>query len=283
MVRFFHLLSVALLLSGGCRSSDDYLERVVREHAGDQPVAGAALLEDTSHVSIVTEEVVYAVVNGNPVRGYLARPEKIDADVSGIVVIHEWWGLNENIREMTRKLAHAGYVALAVDVYGGKVAETPEKARTYVIEAMRREAKVRENLRQAYRYLTEKQGISRVGVIGWCFGGGWALQMALVLPDRLDAVVIYYGRLVTDPELLRRLQMPVLGIFGAEDRSIPVETVHRFQAVLDSLGKVREIYIYPGAGHAFANPSGTRYAPEAAVDAWKKTLTFLDQYLKHTQ
>ena len=278
MMRFVWMLM--LLLMAGCRASDDYLERMTREHAGDRPVAAAAMLLDTSAIPIVTEEVVYATLDGKPVKGYLARPEKAGPDTPGIIVIHEWWGLNDNIREMTRKLAREGYVALAVDLYEGKVAETPDNARRYAIEAMQHEARVRENLRQAYRYLKEKQGVSRVGVIGWCFGGGWALQTALMMPEQIDAVVIYYGRLVTDPEQLSKLKMPVLGIFGAEDRGIPVETVQRFKAILDSLGTIHEIYIYEGAGHAFANPSGTRYVPEAAQDAWKKTVAFLNRYLK---
>ncbi len=118
-----------------------------------------------------------------------------------------------------------------------------------------------------------------IGVIGWCFGGGWALQTALLLP-KLDAAVIYYGELVTDSQALKKLETPVLGIFGAKDQGIPVEKVRSFETALKSLGKTAEIYIYENAGHAFANASGDRYVPEAAADAWQKTTRFLNQHLK---
>lgn len=101
----------------------------------------------------------------------------------------------------------------------------------------------------------------------------------MLLPEELDAAVIYYGRLVTEPELLAPLRMPILGIFGGQDRGIPVESVRRFESVLQALGKTAEIVIYEDADHAFANPSGTRYAPEAAADAWQRTLAFLAEQL----
>jgi carboxymethylenebutenolidase len=136
------------------------------------------------------------------------------------------------------------------------------------------------NLRQAYDYLTGHEHAPRVGVIGWCFGGGWSLATALMLPDKIGATVIYYGHLTTDKAELAKLQMPILGFFGAQDQSIPVASVHAFEATLKSLGKPVEIHVYDGAGHAFANPSGTGYRPQAASDAWTRTVAFFAKVLK---
>jgi carboxymethylenebutenolidase len=146
--------------------------------------------------------------------------------------------------------------------------------------SMEREAQLEENLRQARAFLIDDLHATEIGVIGWCFGGGWSLRTALLLPDGIDATVIYYGRIVTDREELAALRSPVLGIFGAEDRGIPVEDVREFERVLHELEKPAKIHVYEGAAHAFANPSGTRYDPGAAEDAWNRTLAFLARHLK---
>ena len=119
----------------------------------------------------------------------------------------------------------------------------------------------------------------KIASLGWCFGGGQSLRLALA--EKLDATVIYYGNLVTNEDDLSRINWPVLGIFGEQDQSIPVTTVKEFESSLNKLGIKNSINVYPGVGHAFANPSGASYAPEATQDAWKKTLEiFLDTNLK---
>jgi len=251
------------------------------EHAGDRPVASGAATTEPA-VPVVGDPVIYGTVNGQEVTGYLARPKDATGPLPGLLVIHEWWGLNDNIRAMTRRLAGEGYVALAVDLYGAQVAETPEKARELMSAVDPKQAI--ENLKQARADLAERlkaDGASdvRIGVIGWCFGGGWSLRTALAMPEGIDATVIYYGHLITDPKELTKLESPVLGLFGAEDGAIPPDQVHAFQEALEKLGKPVEIKIYDGAGHAFANPSGERYRPEAAQDAWRRTVTFLSETL----
>jgi carboxymethylenebutenolidase len=137
-----------------------------------------------------------------------------------------------------------------------------------------------DNLRQAYDYLEKQEKAPKIGTIGWCFGGGWSLQTALALPDKVDATVIYYGRLVTDPESLKKLQMPILGFFGGQDKGIPPASAREFEKALHELGKNVEIHIYEEANHAFANPSGGNYDAAAATDAWGKTTAFFAKYLK---
>lgn len=273
------LLSVGLMVlmtACGSEKKKDYADRMSDEHKGDSPVKNEAS-ELNQSANVMGEEVTYATVNGEDITGYLSKPEGAE-NSPGIIVIHEWWGLNDNIRMMADKLAGEGYTALAVDLYNGKVAETPDSAKAYM--GMVNQEPAINNLTQAYGYLNEQQGSEKIGVMGWCFGGGWSLQTALAHPDKVDATVIYYGRLVTDAEQLQQLGMPVLGIFGAEDQGIPVESVKQFESALNEAGVANSIHIYDGAGHAFANPSGTRYEKEAAEDAWNKTTNFLQENLK---
>lgn len=276
--KLFLMIGLMVLMVGcGSKNKKDYIDRMSDEHEGDVPVENAA--SDLNQASDAAgEEVVYATVNGEEITGYLAKPDGAAEDHPGIIVIHEWWGLNDNIRMMTDKLAGEGYTALAVDLYNGKVAESPDNAGKYAGSVQEDEAI--DNLTQAYNYLTKEQGATNIGTIGWCFGGGWSLQTALAHPGKIDATVIYYGRLVTDAAQLEKLQMPVLGIFGAEDEGIPPSTVKEFESALNDVGVTNSIHIYEGANHAFANPSGTRYVEDAAEDAWEKTLTFFEENLK---
>jgi carboxymethylenebutenolidase len=286
-------LALALAVaSAGCGGGDaSYGERMSREHAGDAPVAGDAAQEaertaEPEVDDILTRRVVYATVGGTEVTGYLAQPADSTgtaagaAGAPGLIVIHEWWGLNDNVETMARMFAHAGYAALAVDLYGGRAADDPAQARALVEDVTAHPEVALDNLRQARAFLGDELGAQRVGVIGWCFGGGWSLQTALAMPGQIGAAVIYYGRLVADRDELAKLQAPVLGLFGAEDQGIPVADVRAFETALGELGKDATIHVYEGAGHAFANPSGTRYQPEAARDAWEKTLAFLAKHLK---
>ena len=207
--------------------------------------------------------------------GYFVKPKK-EGYYPGVVMIHEWWGLNKNIKEMAEQLASKGYIVMAVDLYYGKVAQTVDEARELVTAL--NEEKALENMKAAVEFL-RKNGAVKIASLGWCFGGGQSLQLALS-GQELDATVLYYGSLKTDPEKLSVINWPVLGIFGDQDTSIPVETVNSFDSSLDTLNIENEIYIYPGVGHAFANPSGQNYAQEETEDAWEKTLAFLDKHLK---
>jgi carboxymethylenebutenolidase len=254
-------------------------DKMADEHEGDEPVPTGAI-EGEPRQPVTAQQVDYAELDGETVSGYLAEPKETDGEAPGIIVIQEWWGLNDNIRKMTELLAGEGYSALAVDLYEGDVAESPDKARSLMQEAMGDKDRLRNNLRQAYQYLDQEVGAENIGVIGWCFGGGWSLQTALMLPDKIDATVIYYGELTANKDKLEKLDMPILGLFGSEDTAVPPSTVNKFEAALQDLDKEANIHIYEGANHAFANPSGQRYDAEAAQDAWEKTVKFLAEHLK---
>lgn len=197
-----------------------------------------------------------------------------------LVVIHEWWGLNDWVKEQASKLADQGYAALAIDLYRGKVATTPDMAH----EIMRGvpEDRATRDLHAAFEFLKTQSNVKpdRIGSIGWCMGGGYSLDMALAEPT-LAATVINYGHLATDPAALQKINAPILGLFGAQDRGITPDDVHKFEQALKQAGKKVDITIYPDAGHAFENPGNKDgYRPADAADAWKRTTEFLASTLK---
>ncbi len=271
----------AMALPGLAQQVDhiEHADRMAHEHRHDAPVSNPGSEAEPDH-PVTGEFVTYATVDGVPVQGYLARPEGVTGPLPGLIVIHEWWGLNDNVRAATRRLAGEGYAALAVDLYRGQTAGDATTARALMVAANESPELAEANLRQAFRHLTDELQAPKVASIGWCFGGGWSLEAALLLPTELDAAVIYYGRLVTDPDRLASLDMPILGLFGGEDQGIPIEDVRAFESALEALGKDATIIVYEGADHAFANPSGRNFEPEAATQAWQETVRFLAAHLR---
>jgi carboxymethylenebutenolidase len=209
------------------------------------------------------------------VNGFYAAPQA-PGTYPGVVMIHEWWGLNDQIKDMARTLAREGYQVIAVDLYNGSVAKTPEEART-LSSQLNQDVAVK-NLQAAVSYL-RAQKAPKIASLGWCFGGGQSLQLS-VSGIPLAATVVYYGTPITDTAKLKRITWPVLGIFGEKDTSIPPAKVNDFQTALDSVHIKNSLTVYPGVGHAFANPTGQSYAPRETKDAWSKTLTFLQENLK---
>ncbi|MGF1589638.1 MAG: dienelactone hydrolase family protein [Pleurocapsa sp.] len=271
---------ITLLLSVQMSWAKPQTATVLAAHSHDYP-SPSAIAQAEPKVAVATESVEYVTIDGQAINGYYAYPEAATDPLPGILAIHEWWGLNENIEAMARRLAGEGYQVLAVDLYNGQVADTPEQASQLVKQVADNPFGAEANITKAYNYLVAEKQAPQVASIGWCFGGSWSLETALLFPQELDAAVIYYGGDVgkATREELSTLEMPILGIFGAEDSSIPLETVKELQTNLEELGKEAEIIVYENAGHAFANPSGQNYVPEAAEAAWEKTTEFLNEYL----
>lgn len=243
---------------------------VVRE--SDEPGAlNVDFLDGPGSFAVTAENVTY---HGG-VQGHLARPVG-DGPFPGVVMVHEWWGLNEHIRTMAEALASHGYAVLAVDLFNGSVATTSDEARAQ-ITALDQDAATA-NMRAAAQTLRDEAGATAIASLGWCFGGGQSLQLALS-GEELAATVLYYGQLVTDESQLAVIEWPVLGVFGAEDGSIPVSQVEAFERALDNASIENEVHVYDGVGHAFANPSNDAYGAPQAMDAWAKTLAFLEASL----
>ncbi len=268
-------LALTFVVAPPARAAEDWVATMAHEHEGDVPVAGAAA---AASAEVAGADVVYATLDGVAVTGYLA-PTAPNPGAPALIVIQEWWGLNDHIRAMAREFAAAGHTALAVDLYEGKTASDPGQAQALMQAASAAPDRLLDNLRQAHRYLTQTLGATRVGVVGWCFGGGWSLQTALALGDAIDAAVVYYGRVETDPAKIAALRAPVVGHFGTLDEGTTLESARAFEAAARAAGKDVTIHAYEGADHAFANPTGTRYQPEPARLAWERTLEFFARHL----
>ena len=224
-----------------------------------------------------TETVSYKS-GDETVSGYLALPQG-GGKHPAIIVIHEWWGLNDWVKEQTQKYAAQGYVALAVDLYRGKTGTTPDEA--HILMRGLPDDRGLRDLEAAFAYLAARPDVDakRIGSIGWCMGGGWSIKLAEDQP-KLAAFVVNYGSLPTDPAIIAKIQAPMLGNFGADDKGIPPESVHTFEGAMKSAGKNVDIKIYDGAGHAFQNPNNKGgYRPEAAADSDKRIDAFFAKYL----
>lgn len=210
-------------------------------------------------------------------KAYLSMPAGT-GPFPGIIVIHEWWGLNDNIKHWADRLATAGYAALAVDLYGGVVGTTPDEAMAAMKAVDPKQAMG--VIKNAFDFLATDARIRATtrAVIGWCFGGGYSLQAAIAIPT-LDGAIIYYGQPETDPKQLAAIKARVLGIFGNQDKGIPPEKVNELEAALKQAGVRHEILRYD-APHAFANPSNAKYDEAAAADAWAHVLAFLESLKK---
>jgi carboxymethylenebutenolidase len=297
LVRRLSCLVVLVLLVAGCGgdgapesvSDSTAAETMAEGHEGDTPTATAAAREPDGPVD--AREVTYGeAADGTPITGYLAVPSNPDSVLSaqdrdpasaalpGLVVIHEWWGLNDNIRTATRRLAGEGYRALAVDLYADSTADTPKRAQALMKRATGAPEALTANLRAAHEQL-QSAGAPRVAILGWCFGGGMTFQALADRPAAFAAAVPYYGTPESmTADVLQQLETPVQSHFGRQDNVVPTKQVEALQSRLDGTGADVQIYEYD-AGHAFANPSGKNYDADAATTAWDRTTQFLETHL----
>lgn len=220
--------------------------------------AAAAGLED---VSIVT-------AGGRTVKAALAVPTRTPAPA--IVLVHEWWGLNDQIKSVAAELAKKGYFGLAIDLYGGQVTDQPDRARALMqgVDA----TAATDTAASWVDWVRRREGVNgKIGTVGWCFGGGWSLNASIAAP--VDATVVYYGRVNQPVEQLKRLKGPVLGHFATRDQWINKKMVSGFEAAMTEAGKKLTAHWYE-ADHAFANPTSARYDEADAKLAWERTLAF---------
>ena len=212
--------------------------------------------------------------------GVLVTPEG-KGPFPAVVVIQEWWGLNDWVKEQARALAKEGYVALAVDLYRGKVTDKQEEAHQ-LMSGLPPDRAMRD-LKAAFSHLAARKDVrkDRIGAIGWCMGGRYTLALATEEPT-MAAVVAYYGAPPTDEAAIARIKAPVLGNFGAEDKGPSPDQVNAFGTAMKKAGKSSDLKIYDGAGHAFANVNNPwgGYREAAAKDAWARTTAFFAKYLK---
>jgi carboxymethylenebutenolidase len=212
------------------------------------------------------------------IKAYVAKPATPAKGSPAIVVVQEWWGLTDWVKGVADRYAAQGYVAIAPDLYRGKVATTPELAH----ELMRGlpDARARQDIRAAGAHADAKLGAKRTGVIGFCMGGRLA-QMAALDKGDFDAVVMAYGSPESTPDRLKTLKAPLLGIFGADDRGIGPDQTGPLQVALAKYGKPgSSVHVYPGVGHAFLRDAGSPAGEEQAKLAWGEIDAFFAKHLK---
>jgi carboxymethylenebutenolidase len=248
------------------------------EAAEPTAVATEEAMEEAaaSEGDLITEMVTYPDRDGEELTGYLARPADGEPRAA-VIVIQEWWGLDEHIQDLTRRFANEGFVALAPDLYKGAVATEPDEARKLVMELDMAEAVA--EIDQAMAFLLEQEYVAseKAGVVGFCMGGGLALQLA-VASDRVGAAVPFYGNLL-EPEQAAQVQAPVQAHYGTEDRFDLTALEEMGQIIEEQAGQPSEVYVYEGAPHAFLNDTAESYRPEAAAEAWERTLAWFREHL----
>ncbi len=248
--------------------------RLVQGLAAGMPLA--AVLADPKLAraaadSLATVEI--ETVGGRKVAAALAMPERTPAPA--VLLIHEWWGLNDQIKSVAAELAKEGRMALAVDLYGGKAADTRDGARA-LMQAVDPDAAT-DTLVSWLRWLkAHEKATGKVATIGWCFGGGWSLNASIAEP--VDATIVYYGKVDKPADQLARLHGPVLGHFATRDEWINAKMVTAFEVAMEQADKPYTVYWYD-ADHAFANPSGGHYDEADAKLAWQRTTALLNEAL----
>lgn len=213
--------------------------------------------------------------------GYLAVPEGA-GPFPALVIIHEWNGLNDRVRQVADDFAREGYVTLAADLYAGRTGSSPEENRALVAEVQADQATMIANLDAAVGYLRSRSDVTgRVGAMGWCFGGGVALSYGLDGAEH-EATAIFYGGLVDDPERLSALTHEVYGTFAEMDNGIPPEAVASFEEALRAAGVENDLHVYDAMTHGFwlrvDQDAEARTAP--ALDAWQRLKAYLDRTLR---
>ena len=280
--RAFVVIALSSLLLIGCSSEQPGDSSSSQTNAASAPASDnnrGEVQANAQEREVDSGRMAYADVGDELVYGYFVAPADMFEPLPAVIMIHEWWGLNDDVRAKADQLAAAGYIVFAIDLFGGETATTPSAARALMLSVVEDPESANENLQSAYRFVSETAGAPAVATLGWRFGGTWALNTALLLPDDIAAVVVYYAQVTADEERLGPVSAPVLGLFAGDDSSVRRESVEAFRGALQSLRKDFDIQIYDGVRQGFANEDATNYDKSAADDAWQRTTEFLQRHL----
>ena len=243
--------------------------------------SAAAIAQTAAGPAHVTTKNVTFKSGDETASGILYLPAtKVGAKLPAIVVIQEWWGVTDWVKQQAEDLASQGYETLAVDLYRGKIATTRDEA--HELMSGLPASRAMRDLRGAVAYLKSQPNVdaTKIGAIGWCMGGGYAAQLAVDEPT-LVASVVNYGQLPDSDAEVKSIKAKMLGNFGGKDQGIPPEAIHKFEKQMKANGNPVDFKIYPDAGHGFQNPVNQNgYNPQATADAKKRIADFFAKTLK---
>jgi len=273
---------VVLLALGAC-STDD------ASPAGDgsgsaagaqsRPSAAAEPSANGQPRDVIAENLPYAEVNDELIYGYFAFPANMVEPLPAVLVVHDRWGLNDDVRASVERLAADGYIVLGVDLFAGQSAEDTSRARSLEIGVLEDRGRAQENIRQAIKFITDSSMPPSVSILGYGFGGGWALNAAIDQPDAFGAAISYYGQVPTEDAEINSLQVPFLGFFAESDRAVPIDSAREFSRKAEALRKDVEIRTFADVRRGFAETSAETFDAGASQAAWSHMLQFLDQRL----
>jgi carboxymethylenebutenolidase len=274
--------ALVAIVGTGCGGSAESGESADRGATVSADAASGAQQESNLPAAILGEAAaprgaaVHYLADDSATTGYLVVPEG-EGPFPAVILIHEWNGLVDRVRQVADALADEGYVALAADMYGGRTGDSREENMALMQEAQADPSRMIANLDAAARLLRQRPDVTgKIATMGWCFGGGVALSYAIG-GENHDGTAIFYGRLVEDPELLAGIDHPIYGTFAEMDSGIPPEQVERFAGALRAAGIENDIHIYDDVQHGFwlwvdRDPEG---ASGPALDAWNRLKSYL--------
>ena len=274
-------LMLALAACGGegeepaTETAETLPEPAVQAEAASTPAESS--LRDP--VAVAGEMLPYGESEDALIRGYFAFPETMVEPLPAVIVIHEWWGLNDDIKAAAEQIAAQGFMTLAVDLYDGEVTKSNVRAGELSRDLLESMDAADANITAAIGFLTEVAGAPAVATLGWSQGAQWSVRTAQNNAEAVTAAVSYYGQPDSDPEALATLDTPLLAIFAGRDRSIPITDARTFRDAALNLGKPVEVVVEPDALHGFANPGDARYNEASAARAFARTIAFLREHL----
>lgn len=276
------------LVIGACAQDDepaagaDPVERTNAAQAADSPARDTPSIADIPPAIDVT---AYEIAYGDPAvrinNGYFVLPADVGEALPGVLLIHDQWGLNDYVRAMARRLSGEGFAVLAIDLFDGQTASSAGQADALVAQFLSDRPSVLSNIGQARTWLEENGLPPSIATLGFGYGGEWALEAGLDAGEEIDAIVMFYGRVIGNAEELEALSAPLLGVFAQRDDTIPLRDVTQFRSQLRDLGKNGAVVlIHPDVEHDFANPDSTAYDHDAAVENWDSAVDFLGTSLR---
>ncbi|MEM8546809.1 MAG: dienelactone hydrolase family protein [Pseudomonadota bacterium] len=276
------VVALILALLAGC--SDDTPETASqaapapeRQSASATPAAQPALLPEA--MAVAAEGLPYGELEDGLLRGYFAYPEAMLSPLPGVILVHDWNGVDEATRAAAERIAGQGFMVLAVDLYGGQAVTDREVAGRLSRELIEAPEKVAANLAAAQRFLRDGAGAPSVGTFGWAMGGYWSFSASRLLPDPPAASVVLYGQVDQDAERLAALQAPVLTVFAENDPSMPLDMIRAYEAEGVAQGKTLEVLVVPETRAGFADTGNAAFDEAAAATAWAAVFSFLAEHL----